>query len=171
MDDAPRATAALEAYLAEVPDDDFAKGQLQRLRARCLDPERLQQEVEALVALGEEVPRDILPEYVESLLRAGQGGRARELVAACEASLDPRTASRLAWACHKLQAADLACRLFLRALPANLHSPKALSALEADAGRAGRLAEVVEAYQALAEHEPRLWGRLRILRARLTATH
>jgi tetratricopeptide (TPR) repeat protein len=170
MDDGPRALAALETYLAEVPGDEFAKGQLQRLRARALEPERLLQEVETLAALGEEVPIDILPEYVEGLLRAGQGGRAREVVAACETSLDARTATRLAWACHRLQAADLACRLFLRALQGNLHSPKTLSALEGDAARAGRLAEVAEAYQALVDREPRLWGRLRRVRARLRAT-
>jgi len=167
MGDAERALATLEEYLQGQPDDTFAQSQVRKLRARVLDPAQLCGEVEALRDLGEAIPPEVLPEYVDGLLRTGQGERAREVVAALEGSLDARTATQVAWVCHRLQVPDLACRLLLPCVDANLHSAKTLSALEANAVKAGRVPEVLAAYRSLVDREPRLWSRVRRLQTKL----
>ena len=167
MGENPLALATLEEYVKSQPDDAFAQSQVRKLRARALDPEQLCGELETLQDLGEEIPPEVLPEYVDGLLRTGQGERAREVLAVREGSLDPRTLNQVAWVCHRLQAPDLACRLLLRCVASNLHSAKTLNALEGDAVRAGRLTDVIAAYRSLVEREPRLWGRIRRLQAKL----
>jgi tetratricopeptide (TPR) repeat protein len=167
MADESRAIRALEAYLQSYPDDTFVQQQLSRLRARTMGAERLQEEVENLLELGEELPADLAPDYVKSLLTTGQGERARELIARIEPTLDNRTTTQVAWVCRKLQAYDLSFRLFVRTFTANLHSPKFLNALESDALRAGRVDDLVELYKTHADEHKRLWGRLRSLNRRI----
>jgi tetratricopeptide (TPR) repeat protein len=167
MGDESRAIATLETYLQSYADDPYAQQQLSRLRARTLGTERLQEEVETLLELGEELPADLAPDYIKSLLTTGQGERARELINSLIATLDDRTLTRIAWVCRKLQAFDLSFRLFLHTLTFNLSSPKFLNALESDARRVGRVDELIQAYKAHADEHKRLWGRLRNLSRRL----
>lgn len=165
--DITRAISAFERFLQVYPDDRWATQQLDRLRARTLDAGQLAEEMTTLLELGEEVPPALVPEFIESLLRTGQGARARQLVAELETGLDDRTATRLAWSCRQLLAYDLSFRLFLRTLPHNLGSVKFLTALERDAARSGRLPELIERYREHAADTPRLWGRIRRLESRL----
>lgn len=162
-----RAIAQLEAHLAHHPGDPFAQQQLRRLQARTLAPEELQGEVELLLELGEEVPAELLPEYLESLLRTGRGRQARDFIAARAGALDHRAAASLAWVCHRLQAYDLAFELFLKALPAHLGNFKFLNALEAAAERCARLDTLIAEYEARAPEERRLYGRIKGLQKRL----
>ncbi len=155
----------LEAHCASHPDDRYAREQMERLRARSLDPHRLQEEVETLLELGEEVPPQLLAEHVEALLRTGRGPRVRELVASVRPGLDPQASLRIAWACHRFGLPDLAYSLFLECLPTRTGDHKFLSALEKDARLAGRSEELACAYRELASGEPRLWGRIRRLQA------
>ncbi len=157
------AIRVLERHCAARPGDRFAAEQLERLRARRLDPERLEEEVESLLELGEAVPPELLAEHVEGLLKTGQGPRVRELLRSCRASLDPRTALRIAWICHRNGLPDLAYSLFREQLSTHLRDVKLLAAMEKDARLAGRTEELVEIYRELAVQEPRLWGRLRRL--------
>ncbi len=166
MGDQQRAVKALEKYLAAYPDDRFVTAQIDRLQAQMLGPEQLMEEIDGLLELGEEIPGDLLPEYVDSLLRTGHGQRAREVLASIEAGLEPRVATRVAWVCHRLQAYDLAYRLLLRSLADKLADIKHLNALESDALRCGRADELEEHYEALAGEQPRLWGRIRSLKKR-----
>jgi len=165
--DPDAAIGVLEPYLEDHPGDRFAAAQLERLRARSLGPERLQEEVETLRELGEEVPPQLLAEHVEGLLRTGQGPRVRELVASVRATLEPRTALRIAWICHRNGLPDLACSLFLEQLPSRLADVKLLAALEKDARLAGRTEDLVEAYRELASRRPQLWSRIRRLSKRI----
>ena len=156
----------LEGHCARRPEDRFARTQLERLRARVLGPERLQEEVEALLALGEEIPPELLAEHVEGLLRTGQGPRVRELLAAAGA-LEPRTALRIGWICHHHGMPDLAYALLVEQLPSQLANPKLLAALEKDARLAGRTEELIARYRELAPRRPQLWSRIRRLASRI----
>ncbi|NOZ93654.1 MAG: tetratricopeptide repeat protein, partial [Acidobacteria bacterium] len=153
----------LEGHCARHREDRFAAAQLERLRARSLDPERLQEEVENLLELGEEISPELLAEHVEGLLKTGQGPRVRELLPTVRPGLDPRTALRIAWICHRHGMPDLACSLFLEQLPSKLGDVKLLSALEKDARLAGRTEELIATYRELASRRPQLWSRVRRL--------
>lgn len=165
--DGARALAEVTRYLADYPDDPLAREQEQRLRARSLAPGELQAEVETLVELGEEVPPELLPEYVESLFASGRGEQARAFVAERAAHLEPRLAVRVAWSCHHHEAFDLAYSLFLRDFRAQCGNVKFLAALEKCAGRCDRLGELIAFYEEQAPQEKRLYGRARKLRKRL----
>ncbi len=158
-----RAIETLQRYCERYPDDAFGARQLERLRARALDPESLQREVEMLAELGEEVSDNLLAEHVDSLLATGRSVRARELISERAPTLDPRVAVRLAWICHKRRVPDLAYLLFLSQLPFRSNDVKLLSAIEADARRAGRVGELIDAYRELSDANPKLWGRIRRL--------
>lgn len=160
---------ALEAYersLTLRPEDGFIRQAVARVRAGMLGAEALSGEIESLVELGEEVPEELLPEYVESLLTTGRAEEARALIAELRPGLEHRTACRLGWICHRLRIADLAFDLLLHSLSANLTSVKHLTALEADAARAGEVDELCARYAQFAPAHPRLWGRLRRLQRR-----
>lgn len=94
--DLEEAIRILEEHCSARPEDRFAAGQLERLRARSLDLQRLQEELETLLDLGEEIPLELLAGHVEGLLKTGQGPRVRELVASVRSTLDRRTALRIA---------------------------------------------------------------------------
>lgn len=164
-----RAAEILQGVLQENPANTWVEEQLQRLRAHSLPPDRVLQEVELLIELGEQVPPALLPEYLDSLLAQAHIDRARALVAESESAIPTRTLVRMAWVCHQRLAPDLACRLFLRVLPEQPDNPKLLAALEADALRAGRAEELAEAYRALARRHPALFGRLRNLMRRMAS--
>lgn len=157
----------LQDVLRDNPANVWVEEQIQRLRARTLPPDRVQEELESLIEHGERVPQALLPEYLDSLLAQAQVDRARALVAESESTLPTRTLTRMAWVCHRRLAPELASRLFLRVLPEQPDNPKLLAALEADALRAGRAEELAEAYRALARRYPALFGRLRNLMRRM----
>ncbi|MFH1177733.1 MAG: tetratricopeptide repeat protein [Acidobacteriota bacterium] len=166
MGETSRALAELAAYLGDFPDDQFALAQQQRLRASSLGPETLRREIEALIELGEPVPEQLLPQYVETLLDEGALGRAREVVAGNTPRLSERATTRLAWVCHQHGAHDLAFELFTRAFAANRSNVKYLTALEADARRANRVSELISLYRAEAPGDRRLFSRARTLARR-----
>jgi len=167
--DLAEAIRLLEGHCAHRQEDRFALAQLERLRARTLGPERLEEEVETLLELGEEIPPELLAEHVEGLLATGRGPRVRELVGSVRATLDPRTALRIAWICHRHGMPDLAYSLFAQQLPSQLTNPKFLAALEKDARLAGRTGELIELYRDLASRRPQLWSRIRRLGSRRDA--
>lgn len=157
-----QAVSELERLLAAYPDDESARAQKLRLEARLVAPAELVDEVEELMELGEDVAPELVPEYVRTLLETGAGARARAFVGEHAAEWSPLVAAKCAWNAYRLQAWDLACELFVRALPAR-RDPKTLSALEAAAKRSARVEMLIAAYQELAQQDPKLFGRIRSL--------
>jgi tetratricopeptide (TPR) repeat protein len=161
------AIAHLEAYIETFPDAPSAHESLQRLKARTLEPEDLQEEVDTLLALGEDIAPELLPEYLESLLRTGQGEKARAFLQDRAANFEPRTTTRCGWVCYQLQNFDLAFELFVQALPAELANFKLLNALESAATRCHRIADLLKVYESHAAHDRRFYGRMRRLAKRV----
>jgi hypothetical protein len=161
--DRARSLELVEAHLRDQPDDARVRAQRDRLRARGLSPEQLAGEVEALAALGEQVPDHLFAEYVEGLLREGRGADARAQLLARAPALATAAARTLAWKTYKLQAYDVAFELFAAALDDSVDDDKHLAALEASARRAGRVPELVELYRRAAPRRPSLHGRIRRL--------
>jgi predicted Zn-dependent protease len=160
----------LEAHLVRRPDDAFAAARRLRLRARLLSAAEAVAEVGSLLDLGETVPPEIVPTYVQRLLETGQGAAARRYVDEHRAEWAPGTAAAVGWICHRLQAYDLALQLFLLELESHTGDVKYLSAVESAARRCARLVEVVDAYQNLAPREKHLYGRIKALKKRLGET-
>ena len=160
-----RALREIEKYLEKYPDEEFARNQQQRLRAKCLGPEEIIDEVDSLREHGEEVDENVLPEYIEGLLRAGQGAKAREAIENAESRFALHTVVRIGWNCYRLQAYDLALQMFKIAFPRNLGNAKFLSAFERAAQRCGRVEDISCLYDQHASEEPRLYGRLRRLKS------
>ncbi len=165
-DDPQRALHHLEDYLRFRPDDAFARAQRLRLRANLLSADELLAEVDTLRDLEEAVPSELLPTYVKRLLETGQGAAARQFIEHQHAQWDERTCASIAWECHRLQAYDVALRLFLRGLTAFHRDFKYLSALESAALRCRRVEEVITAYETFAADNKRLYGRGRALQKR-----
>jgi tetratricopeptide (TPR) repeat protein len=161
--DVRRALQEMEAVLIERPNDEFAKAQCRRLRTMCLDPNAIVTELDGWQDLGEPVGEDLLPQYVDSLLRTGRGDQARQIVQQQVLGASTHIVTRTAWICYRLQAYDLALLLFLKVLPGQLRNMKLLSAMESAARRCQRLDELRAQYQQLAKIEPSLFGRLRRL--------
>lgn len=161
-----RALGLVEDYSRDHPGDERAQAQLRRLKARLLEPGELRAEVETLFDLGEKVSDDIFPQYLEDLLRSGEGKKAREIVNAQAAALDPHLATRLGWVSYRLQAYDLALALFLKAFSQNRADFKFLNAIELAAGRCGRTEDLIGLYRANAPDERNLYGRIKRLEAR-----
>jgi len=134
---------------------------------RSLEPEALIEEVERLIAFGEQIPVSLFADYIEKLLHTGHGARAREEVRSRLTDLDPRAGVSVAWVCYRKQAYDVACDLFMSFLESNLGNVKYLTSLEAAAAKCNRLTEVIEAYKRLAESSPKLHGRLKTLFKRI----
>jgi tetratricopeptide (TPR) repeat protein len=161
--DLDRALDRVEAFLRRHPDDARARQARARLQARQLDPAEVADEVEGLDALGEAIDADTLARFAEVALAQGDAQRVRDLVGPRLSSLSPRDAQRLGWVAYKAMAWDLAADLMLRALPERASDPKFLNALQTAARNGGRLAELREAYEALAPRFKPLYGRLRRL--------
>jgi tetratricopeptide (TPR) repeat protein len=153
----------LKPYLERHPQDSFVRAQWERLQSRALDAEELVEEVETLQALDERPSGAMLATYVERLLETGQGERVRELMAKEAPGMDMHTAASVGWACHRLQAYDLALQLFLKALPENLNYYKYLGALEDSARHCHRIPELIEAYRIHAPEQKGLYGRIKKL--------
>jgi tetratricopeptide (TPR) repeat protein len=164
--DEGRALKTLEDHLERRPQDAFARSQRLRLRARLMEPGELLDEVDTLLELGEEVPAEVLPVWLEALLRTGQGGRAREFLRQRRSALDARAAASMGWACYRLQAYDLAFELFLASFPGNRGGAKFLCAMESAAARSGNVATLIDFYKAHAEHDKKLYGRIKTLQHR-----
>ncbi|MCI0418291.1 MAG: tetratricopeptide repeat protein [Acidobacteria bacterium] len=155
------------AFLKEHPGHSFATNQLTRVKAKQLDPEALIEEAETLAEFGQALPEVLFEEYIDSLFATGQGPAAREALLARLPALDARQGVRLAWVCHRAQAYDLACRLFLSHLETNLNNFKYLAAFESSARKCHRLPDVLDAYRRLAPLERKLYGRMRSLANRM----
>ena len=157
----------VEDYLASRPDDEFAKAQRLRLRSVALEAEELVTEVDTLLELDEQIPGEMLPVYAQRLLETGQGAEMRRFVDRHAHNWDSKEAAAVAWVCHRLQAYDLALRLFLSGLPVNTGNYKYLSALESAAMHCRRIDDVLAAYEKLAPQDKRLYGRMKSLAKRL----
>ena len=168
--DLESALGAYDTYLAIHPDHEYALSQRVRIKARSLEPEALIEEVERLVAFGEQIPDSLFADYIDKLLHTGQGARAREEVRSRLTDLDARVGVKVAWVCYRKQAYDLACDLFMNFLESNLANFKYLNTLEATAAKCNRLTELIEAYKRLAESTPKLHGRLKTLFKRIGGT-
>ena len=162
--DCDRALRCIEDYLAEHPENEYAQQQRLRLKARTMETHELLCEVEELDGLGEDIPQELLPEYVDRLLRSGQGERARELVQKELPRLTQRTLRDLAWTVHRLQLYDLSLELFLEVLPGQCTNLKLLAALEKAARSCQRVGEVIAAYECNAPEAGNLYGRMVRLR-------
>jgi hypothetical protein len=132
-----------------------------------LDPEALIEEAETLAEFGEVIPEALFEEYIDKLFATGQGPAAREALLGRLPGLDARQGTRLAWVCHRAQAYDLACELFLRHLEINVSNFKYLAALESSAAKCGRLHDVLNVYRRLAPEERKLYGRMKNLTSRM----
>jgi tetratricopeptide (TPR) repeat protein len=163
-----QAIRELERHLQHFPNNHHSQQELQKLRAAALPPEQLQEEVEQLIELGEEVDETILPEYLQGLLRTGQGSQARRVVQELLPDLTSRTAVRSGWACRNLQAHDLAFNLLLHALPDAVKGDHSyFSILETEATLCRRLAELISHYERHAPQNRALYGRIKRLQQRL----
>ncbi len=163
-----RACQEMDEVVQAFPDDEFARKSQQRLRGLCLAPEEIVHELESLRELGETVDENLLPQFVDGLLRTGQGDEARQLVRDSLHDLATPTVLRIAWLCYRLQAFDLSFELFCRALDQRSRDVKMLTALETSARHCNRLAELATRYRELAEQEPHLYGRWRKITAKLS---
>lgn len=168
LGDTARALTAAEKCLAERPGDRFVAAQVKRLRAHMLPPDELQQDVEALVEHGEEIPAELFPEYVETLLKSGQSGRARDVIYGRFDKIDHKLAMRIGWTCYKLQAYDIALRLFTKAFPAHREDFKMLAALERSADRCGAIESLIRLYSEHVKEDRRFFGRIRALKDRMS---
>lgn len=161
------ALRAIESFLAQHPDDAWASAQARRLRAKRLAPDELQEEVDNLLAVGETLSDDVLPEYFDQLLASGQSARARSFIGPRIAGLAPTVAVRLGWVAYRHHAYDLVMMLFLSGFSEHCGQFKYLNALESAAAKCARLPDLITLYeQRAAEHRP-LYGRLKTLRRRL----
>lgn len=167
--DGRQALRHVERYLEIDPANAFARAQHRRLRAHALAPEELLEELEVLGELEEEIPAELLPRYVESLIKVGRTPEARRFLEHHGDRLSAAVGTRIAWTCYRLQAHDLALALFWRTFRENRADFKFLAALEKAAERCGRTRELLALYEEQAPEERRLYGRLRTLRSRWAA--
>jgi tetratricopeptide (TPR) repeat protein len=162
-----QALGHLEKHLARHPNDAFASARRSSLRARMLSAAEAVAEVDSLLDLGEEIPAQVVPTYVQRLLETGQGAAARHFIAEHGSAWPARTAAAVAWVCHRLQAYDAALQLFLQGLESHTRDFKYLSAVESAAKHCARLDDVARAYRVLARRDAHLYGRLKSLEKRL----
>ncbi len=160
-----RALRCVDAYHKDHPGDAALSAQRQRLRARQLDSDELLAELDGLVALGEDIPGALVPEWAEALLRAGRVVELRRFLETRSPALEPRVRTRLAWVCYRLQAHDVAFELFLASFPDYRDDRKFLTAFESAARRSGRLDEVRTLYGEHAPEAKHLYGRVKRLSA------
>jgi tetratricopeptide (TPR) repeat protein len=164
--DSERALRHVERYLAIDPENEFAQAQHRRLQALAMAPEELLGELETLRELNEEIPEELLPQFVEALIKQGRTPEVRRFLETNRERLTPGPCTRIGWTCYRLQAHDLALDLFLRAFRENRGNFKFLAALERAADRCGRVSELLELYAEHAPEERRLYGRIRTLQSR-----
>ena len=119
-----------------------------------------------LLELDEPIPEGMLPIYVQRLLETGEAAEARRFISRYAGHWELREAAAVAWICHRLQAYDLALRLFLIGLPENTANYKYLSALESAALHCRRLDDVIRDYEGYASQDKRLYGRIKSLKKR-----
>jgi tetratricopeptide (TPR) repeat protein len=163
----PQQAARLyETYLRADPENQFARQQLVRLKARMAAPEELIEQLETLKAYGEEIQESLLPEFIHKLFQAGETPRAREEVIRYREKVSAKTQIQLAWICYHAQSYDLALELFLPPIKAHQSDYKILNALEAAAERCCRVEEVLKAYHDLAPSNHHFYGRIRALSKR-----
>jgi tetratricopeptide (TPR) repeat protein len=156
-----RALEEVEALLAARPGHKAASKSRLRLRARLADAADLVEETETLLDLGEEPAPEVIPSYIEALLRGGEGARAREFIARRKAGFEPRLALQVAWVSYKLLAYDVAMDLFLQAFPAVTRSGPFYSALEKAAEKTRRVGDLLAVYRAHAPADRSLHGRIK----------
>jgi tetratricopeptide (TPR) repeat protein len=164
--DLARALEEVETLLAARPGHKAAAKSRLRLRARLADGADLVQETETILDLGQEPAPEVIPSYVEALLRGGEGVKAREFLAKRKAGFEPRLALQVAWVSYKLLAFDCAMDLFVLAFPAVQRSLPLFSALEKTAEKTRRVGDLIVLYREHAPADRRLYGRLKMLEKR-----
>lgn len=170
-EDLGRALTAIETYLLDHPEDEWAKSQRMRLRARVMDPEELISDTHKLLEFGEELPESVLTQYVEALFRTGKAAEVRQFVAERRPNLSPQAATGAGWICYRYQAYDLAMELFSATLRINHRNVKFLSAIEFAANRSGKLADLIQLYESFALEHRHLFGRFQNPKRRTTASN
>ncbi len=165
--DPVRALELLEAHRHRFSDDAFVAARIKRLRTQGLSSEEVLQEMALLEELGEEAPSELETAFVRSLLATGQGKRARELVRERRLTWSREQIREVSWDSYRLQAYDLAFELFLELFPGERSNFKYMNALERTAQLCGRLDTLIVRYEAAAESDRTLYGRLKKLRRRL----
>jgi tetratricopeptide (TPR) repeat protein len=163
-----RALAAIESYLHDHPENEWAKAQRLRLKARTMDPSVLISETRDLLEFGEEPAESVVPQYLEALFRTGQMAEVRQFIAQRRSAFNPQLATGTGWICYRYQAYDLAVELFMSAFGTNRGNMKFLSALEFAASRSGGLTDLIRLYESHVAEDGRLFGRLHKLRRRAT---
>jgi tetratricopeptide (TPR) repeat protein len=155
-----KAQTFIEQYLHHVPEDAFAKQQLQRLQARVLSPEQVLEEVQALVDFDQPIPIGLLSEYTRIRLAHGEGVAVRQWVMERLPEIDNKDALQLGWLCYQLKVYDLAFELFVKDFAAQYEHYKYRAALELSAERGGQLIRLVEIYEQYVETDKRFYGRV-----------
>jgi tetratricopeptide (TPR) repeat protein len=161
-----RAIEAYQTILQDDPEDEYLRQQVIRLKARAAEPHEVFQEVQNLQEFGEEVPESLFQEYIQKLFATGNVVQARKEVLEKMKQWTPKAQLQMAWICYKALAFDLACELFLLALPSHSHDFKMLAALESAADRSLRIDLAIGAYRQMAERDPHFFGRIKALERR-----
>ncbi|MDJ0837574.1 MAG: tetratricopeptide repeat protein [Acidobacteriota bacterium] len=163
MEDYPKAVACCEELLKMNPDDSAAREQLARLKARIMAPEELVDELDALQDLGEDIPTNLMGDYLAKLFSMGRTEEARALVSEHMNHPDKRLRMDLGWKCHHAKVHDLACDLWLPLLPEQMNYVKFVNALQYDMRMCRRLERLLEIYAELAPRHKPFYGRIRKL--------
>ena len=162
--DATRAMTYVEKHLDRYPNDRRALSQRIRLRGDEIDTDDLLEQMDALEALGEPIPEELISKYVSALVADGQSDHARQFARDQANRMSQQTLVSLAWACHRLQMHDIAFELFVLVLENRLDDFKLLNTLEFSAKRAGRVEELAAVYETLGPKQPKLYGRAKRLK-------
>ncbi len=150
-------------YLRIYPDDSYAQAQHLRLSSHVAEPQILIDDVEALLALDEAVPDEVLPQYIAGLLEGGKSGKVRQFIQQHQSKFSQSLRTELGWICHKNQAYDLVMILFLSVLEQHLYDFKLLNTLESAAKHCQQIDLVVEQYESFAPQHKPLYGRIKKL--------
>lgn len=162
-----KAQTAIEQYLAQSPDDTYARQRLQRLQAHVLPPDQVLEDVETLCEFDEHIPIGLLTEYIRTRLGRGEGGAVRQWLAVRMDNMEHKDALQLGWVCYQFKAYDLAFELFIKDFAGQYDNFKYRTALELSAERSGKLENLVTVYESYVEEDKRFYGRLLKLRKKL----
>jgi hypothetical protein len=132
-----------------------------------MEAQELIDEAKKLLEFGEQLADELVPQYVEALVRTGQPVELKQFIHDRLPTLKASAACGAGWVCYRYQVYDLAYDLFQAAFVENRSNPKFLNAFEFAAGRCGRLADLIRLYSDQASDDHRFYGRMRTVRRRL----
>ena len=162
-----KARSNIQQYLKFRPQDEFAKKQLQRLQVHQLSTRQLVEEVQALDDFDENIPPELLSEYISDRLSHGEGKAIRQWINKHLQDIKSGDALQPGWACFHGKAFDLAYTLMVREFSSQYQNDKYRTALETSAERSGQLEQLIEVYQPYTEQDPRFFGRILKLNKKL----